>query len=377
MSSIWKNPKSPFWTACWRDAEGQQRRRSTKTTDRRLARRIAQEFESATRQKRTLHQLEKVLRAFHEELCGESSRTQTLRIFSAEWLAEKQPSVSASTFKFYQAAVEKVCTFFGQRADQPIAEITRGDLVGFRNEIAKEVSASTVNHDLVAVRMLFGDARRRGALAENPALDIKPVRELDDPNASARRPFTIPELQAVLAIADDEWKSMIRLGLYTGGRLGDVALLRWSSVDMEHSELRFTARKTGKATCVPIAGPLREVLSSLPSSDDPLGFLHPRAAAGVEKGGASAGLSARFGELLELAGLRPVYQRPQAGTRGGGRHRMSPLSFHSLRIAPYRSQSPEGRRDSPGGRPRAGWAFQRPDEPALHPRWRRSSATCC
>jgi len=331
MASIWRHPRSPFWTACWRDAEGQQRRRSTKTADRRLARRIAQEFESATRQKRTLHQLEKVLRAFHEELCGESSQTRTLRVFCSQWLTEKEPSVSVSTFKFYQTAIEKLYAFFGAKTDQPIAEITRGDLVGFRNEVAKRVSASTVNHDLVAIRMLFADARRRGVLAENPAEGIKPVREFDDPSTSLRRPFTIPELQAVLAIADPEWQSMIRLGLYSGGRLADIALLRWSNVDMERGELRFTARKTGKATCVPIAGPLREVLSSLPSSDDPLGFLHPRAAASMEKGGASAGLSARFGELLELAGLRPVYQRPRAGTERVARHRMSPLSFHSLR----------------------------------------------
>jgi integrase len=331
MASLWKQPKSPYWTACFRDANGKQRRVSTKTTDRRLALRIAREFELATHKKRTLHQLEKVLRAFHEELSGESSHAKSLRAFCTEWLAEKQPSVSVSTIKFYQTTIDKLYAFFGARADQPITEITRNDLVAFRNEIARSVSAVTVNHGLIAIRMIFGDARRRGVSSENPAESIKPVRQFDDPSASPRRPFTIPELQAVLAIADSEWQSMIRIGLYSGARLGDVACLRWSNVDMERAELRFVARKTGKSTCVPIAGPLREVLSNLPSSDDPRGFLHPRAAAVLEKRGASARLSTQFGELLELAGLRPVYQRPRAGTPRIARHRMSPLTYHSLR----------------------------------------------
>jgi integrase len=332
MASIWKQSRSPYWTACWRDAGGQQRRRSTKTTDRRLAQRIAQEFETATRKKRTLHQLEKVLRTYHEELCGESTQSRSLRTFCLSWLSEKEPSVSAATIKFYRAVVDKLCTFLGPKADQPIAEITRAELVAFRNTIAGGgASASTVNHDLVAIRMIFGDARRRGCLAENPAESIKPVREFTDPDAAPRRPFTIPELQAVLAIADPEWQSMIRIGLYSAARLADIALLRWNNIDLERSELRFTARKTRNATCVPIAGPLRDVLLSLPSSDDPRGFLHPRAAANMEKQGTSASLSTQFGGLLERASLRPAYRRPRPGTPRNARHRMSPLTFHSLR----------------------------------------------
>jgi integrase len=332
MASIWKHPKSPYWTACFRDAQGQQRRRSTKTSDRRLARAIAREFESATRQKRTLHQLEKVLRAFHEELCGESAQSRSLRAFLSEWLTEKEPSISEATRKFYRATVAKLYAYFGARADEPISEITRGEVVAFRNEIAKSVRASTVNHDLTVVRMIFGDARRRGVVAENPAEGIKPVREFDNPAVSPhRRAFTIPELQALLAIADPEWQSLIKIGLYTGARLGDIALLRWSNVDLEREELRFTARKTGKATFIPIVGALKAHLLSLSSSDDPHAPLHPRAAASLTQRGVSAALSAQFGELLALAGLRPAYQRPGAGTPRSVRHRMNPLTFHSLR----------------------------------------------
>ena len=33
MSSVWKHPKSQFWTACFTDDNGRQLKRSTKLTD--------------------------------------------------------------------------------------------------------------------------------------------------------------------------------------------------------------------------------------------------------------------------------------------------------------------------------------------------------
>jgi len=281
----------------------------------------------ALRKRRTMHQLEKTLREFHEELCGEASQTRTLRAFCIEWLAEKQPSVSDSTFKFYSTAVDKLSAFFDKKTDQSVAEITRGDLVEFRNGIAQSVSASTVNHDMIAIKMIFRDARRRGYISENPAQDIKAVREYDDPSETGRRAFTTSELQALLAVADEEWASMIRLGFLTGARLVDVATLRWCNVDLTREELRYTARKTGKTTLIPITGALRAHLLSLPSVDDPRDPLHPRALASVERQGNSARLSAVFGELLENCGLRPV----QSALPGTKRHRRNALSYHSLR----------------------------------------------
>jgi integrase len=327
MASIWKHPASQYWTACFRDSDGKQRRVSTKTTDKRLAKRIAHEYEKATRVKRSLRQLEKVLRQFHEEFDGESAQQRSLRVFCEEWLAEKEPSISPSTQKFYKCSVTKMLSYFGERADRPISEITRKDLVALRNELSKGVSATTVNHDLVSIKQIFGAARVAKLVAEDPAEDLKPIREFDDPNETPRRPFSIQELQRLLAACDEEWKSMIRLGLYSGGRLGDITLLRWSSVDFERGELRFTARKTGKAACIPIVGPLRDHLLSIPCGDDPHGYIHPRSAEIWERRRNCATLSQQFGELLELAGLRPV----RTNEPGSRRCRPNALSFHSLR----------------------------------------------
>jgi integrase len=322
MASIWKHPHSPYWTACFRDSLGKQRRISTKTTDKKTARRIAQEFEATTRKRRTIGQLEKVLRTLHEEFCGESVGQHSLRSFCTAWIEEKTPSVSVSSAKFYRTTVKKLCAHFGPRADQPISEIRRDDLIQLRNRLANEERAVSVNHDLIAIRMIFGDARRRGHFAESPAADIKPIRESLDRTEPSRRAFTITELQAILAVADPEWQSMIRLALYSGGRLSDIATLRWSNVDLTRGELRFTAKKTGKATLIPICDALRVHLLSLPCALDLQAPLHPRALASVERRGSSATLSAQFAVLLEQSGLRPV-QPQEKGTK---RHRRSALS---------------------------------------------------
>jgi integrase len=332
MASIWKHPHSKYWTACFRDADGRQRRVSTKTTDRRIARRIADEYEKATRGKRTLHQLEKVLRSYHEELSGEAGESRSLRGFCAEWLAEKEPSVSHSTILFYRAVAAKLCAFFGHRADEPIREITRANLVAFRASLAEQVSPTTANHDMVAVKALFAAALAAGRLAENPTEFIKPIRS--EPDTASRRPFTVPELHAVLAVAGPEWQSLIKIGLYSGARLGDVATLKWADVDLDKWELRWTTRKTRNSILIPIAGPLRDHLMTLAASDDASGYLHPEAARSVAHRGNSAALSDQFGSLLAEAGLRPPKSTQTGGRTKTGetrRRTFEALSYHSLR----------------------------------------------
>ena len=90
-------------------------------------------------------------------------------------------------------------------------------------------------------KMMFRSARREGYLFEDPAEGIKSVKNRSD---FARRPFSIDELRAVLAVADKEWQSLIKFGLYIGQRLGDLAFLTWSQIDLEHERsVSLSARR--------------------------------------------------------------------------------------------------------------------------------------
>ena len=112
------------------------------------------------------------------------------------------------------------------------------------------------------------------------------------------------ELRSVLSVADEEWRSMILIGLYTGARLSDVASLTWENVDLSAKELRFVARKTGKTIILPLDGPLAAHVEKLPAADSARAPLHPRAFSIVEKQGKTGHLSNQFADLLAQAGLR-------------------------------------------------------------------------
>jgi integrase len=173
-------------------------------------------------------------------------------------------------------------------------------------------------------------AKNDGVIAENPAEAVKYTRRTE---ARIRRAFTLPELQRVLSVADDEWRSLILFGLYTGQRLGDLARLTWQNVDLQHEEIRLVTSKTGRQQIIPLAPPLCRHVEGLPAGDDPKRPLHPRAFACVAKSGKVGTLSRQFYELLASAGLAAPkpHRAAEAAPGRDGRRTVSEISFHALR----------------------------------------------
>jgi hypothetical protein len=89
MSCVWKSPKSRFWIAQFADHSGRRRNRSTKTTDRRKAQKLAQHFEAAYARKRTTRQIREVIATAYAEITGEPLVNKSFRSFSQSWLAGK------------------------------------------------------------------------------------------------------------------------------------------------------------------------------------------------------------------------------------------------------------------------------------------------
>ena len=330
MSCVWKSPKSRFWIAQFADHTGRRRNRSTKTTDRRKAAKLAEHYEAAYARKRTARQIREVIATAYAEITGEQLVNKSLRSFCQSWLAAKRHEVAESTLEFYTKAADKFLTHLGGLADADLAEITREHVLDFRNHEAEKFAPKTVNHDLKAVKMLFLAARRDGLIADNPAEDVKTVSQRGEKRA--RRPFSLDELRAVLSVADEEWRSMILVGLYTGARLSDVASLTWENVDLPAKEMRFIARKTGKTIILPLDGPLAAHVEALPAADSPRTPVHLRAFSIVEKQGKTGNLSNQFADLLAQAGLRKKQPHRKTDDKEQARRRRNGgLSFHSLR----------------------------------------------
>src|SRR4030095_13737577 len=219
MAFVWKHPQSKYWIARFFDRQGRRRNRSTRTTKRKEAERLARAYEEAARKKRTARQTREGIASLHEEITGEALQSHSFRAFVDSWLERKTPETAASTLTFYRNATTKFVTFLGAKAEGDLSDISRDDVASFRNQEAKTLAAKTVEHELKVLRMLFRAARRDGAISDDPSEFVDTIRQRSD---NKRRPFTVPELKAVLSVADDEWKSMILFGLYTGQRLGGV-----------------------------------------------------------------------------------------------------------------------------------------------------------
>jgi integrase len=324
MAFVFKPRKSKFWHAGFLDGTGTRRNRSTKTTNRKEAQKFAEEYETAARNKRTSRQVRAVISALHREISGNELVTLTVQEHVNQWIATKKPETAGSTLTFYKMSTKKFVDWLGEKASSEIADITREDILAFRNQEATTLAPKTVNHDLKCLRMLFKAAKRDGLLAEDPTEFVETVRQRSD---NPRRPFTIPELKTVLDACDDEWKSMVMFGLYTGQRLSDIAALTWQNVDPEKGEVRLVTRKTGKVLILPMAAPLARHVASLPAGDDPKAPLHPKAFETLTRQGKSGGLSNQFADILAAAGLRPKKSHRKSET-GRDSHA---LSFHCLR----------------------------------------------
>jgi integrase len=327
MASIWKHPKSRYFTACFRDETGKQRRISTKEIGRKLAQKIADTYESAARTKRTLRQTQAVIESLHEAVSGERISHTSLREYIVDWLEEKKPTTAPSTLDFYRGALRKFEEFMAARADAPITGITKADLVTYRNKMAIQISAKTANHRLKCIKMLFKSARRDGAIADDPTEFVTTLRQR---GATNKRAFTLDEVKRIAAAADGEWQSMIYCGLYIGQRLADVATLRWSSINLDKGEIRLTTRKTDRAMVIPIAAPLKKFLSKVPESSRS-GPIHPKSCAIVEREHRVGTLSNQFAEILAQAGLRKKSDHQKHKDGREGKRQEHELSFHSLR----------------------------------------------
>lgn len=328
MALILKRPESKYWIAAFTAVDGRRLKRSTRETDRRTAQKIADGFEEVARRKRTVAHSRRVLADIHKAITGEPLMTSTVRLHFAQWLAVKKNETTPATMTFYRSTLDRFVAWLGERADAPLDEIGANDVRGYINERRGKVAPATANHELKSLRTVFKAARRDGLITDDPSEHIDTVKQRSRQRET--RPFTIPELKAILAAADEEWRSMVLCALYTGQRLGDISALTWEQVDLVAGEIRLTTRKTGKRLIIPMAPPLRAHLESLPSSDNSGTPLHPRAFKYLSETGRTGDLSRQFGDLLGAAGLRQkIAHRKKDGA--DGRHSRHSISFHALR----------------------------------------------
>jgi len=336
MASLRRVPKSPNYIACFTGADGKRYQRSTgvkvtgKVEARRQAQKVADEFEDIARRKRNAQQVQRVFKDLYHEITDTDLPNATVKNFGDRWLKQKKAEVKPSTFIFYEGAYRRFIEFLNKQAEAALFEITREDILRWREDQAEKVGPSTVNHRLKFTRMLFAAAKREGLIADNPAEDV-PVLKRDA--KSTRRPFTMDEVKAILKMADAEWRSMILFGLYTGQRLGDIAQMTWEQIDKDACEIRLQTGKTERFQKIPIPPPLLKHIESLPKPAHGQIPLHERAEEIVSIQGKVGSLSIQFHKIMSDAGIVPkkTHRKSEEESEKTSKRAVAKVSFHSLR----------------------------------------------
>ena len=329
MASLRRRISSKYFYACFALPDGSRAQRSTKTTDRKAALKLASQWEEAAFRRITESQARRVLSDIHEQIHGAQLTSPTVDDYVKQWLGRKAGETRAVTLTAYKSAVEEFGEFLGDRAHQPIHYVTPADVAAWRDRSAVRATPRTANNKLKIVRTLFQSAWRDGLLTDNPAAKVTTLKSAE----SKRRPFTVKELKAILAVASAEWRGMVIAGLYTGLRLKDVASLTWANIDLQTDQVAIFTSKTSRRQILPIARPLRAYLDTLSAGDDPAAPLFPSAHPFAIRSGGTAALSQQFFALLVAANLataRPPKNLAAGKGRSAARER-SEITFHSLR----------------------------------------------
>jgi integrase len=302
-------------------APGRRRQFSTRRTDKREALDIAQSAEMAFRRSRDRAHFFDLLGGYLSEVRADGSPVD-FGSYAAGWLAVRCPEVSARTAEKYRQVCREILEVWG---DRRIEDVTSADCAALRDRWGADHSVSTANVKLRILKAILADAWRDGAVSRNDAAKVRGLKRAAD--AGRRRPFSLEEIRVILAAADDEWRGMILLGLYTGQRLGDLARLTWGAVHLERMEIAFRTSKTGRMILLPIVAPLAEYLLAREAPDDPGAPLFP-----TFHGERRQTLSQAFWRLMASAGL--VAKRESwKGARGKAprKRAASVIGFHSLR----------------------------------------------
>lgn len=332
MASLRRFPRSPYWFACFTLPDGRRTQQSTKSTDRKEAQRIANKFEDAADEGRAGKLIEGQARKVIAEIFAIGNKDQlpssTTQDFCKSWLKRKELEAGEKTHIRYRVTIEQFLKFLGNKATFEITQITRREIMEFRDSMAVRVSANTVNVNLKIIRAAFNQAKRDGLVDSNAA---EQVTLLKRKRSSSRRPFTLEEMKTVLASADEEWRGMILVGIYTGLRLGDIAQLKWSNVELDTNEIRLVTGKTDRDMGIPMAKTLQSFFAEFRKNAEPDAPVFPRACRCYEESPNNGRLSKQFYQVLVDAGLAKKRKFKETGEGHSVKHTQSELSFHSLR----------------------------------------------
>jgi integrase len=336
MASIHRDPRgrSPFYY-CAYTVGGRRVFKSTKQTNRSTAMEVCLKLERGAKRAAKGDfgeaQARKLLNEILDITGHDRMNLQTVEEFVSTWLKSKEFAKAEGTKRRYEDALQPLLRSLDSRAKISLTNLTMRDISHFVTESRNMgLSNKTINFRLKTIRAMLNSARRQGLIQTNVAYEV-PLLPDTSPEKGT---FELPELEALFAVSDNEWRGVILAGLTAGLRIGDAARLKWENIESVggipmvrlRPEKQIRTASARRRHEVPLLPDFYDYLAKLARPTDRSQPIFPTLSTRTIKG--NAGLSNTFSRMIASAGIH----NPPISTPSGGKGRtVYRLSFHSLK----------------------------------------------
>lgn len=211
--------------------QGRQVRKSTGTSDKRLADAVLSKVKV------------QIVEGRFFETCEEKSRTfgELMSRFETEHVPKKASQRS------YKGYVKRLRDFFGDRV---LAEITPKVIVAYKNvRLTAGKAPATVNRELAIMKKAFNLAVREWEWCrDNPVLRVSMERERNQRD----RWLTEEEEDRLLQACGPWLRDLVLVALHTGMRMGEILDLAWRGVDFQRRTITVFRSKNGERRTIPV-----------------------------------------------------------------------------------------------------------------------------
>jgi len=321
--------KGRVWRARW-TVDGKTFTKTTGTSDRREAEKILAEIVAPFAAKSDAERLENLavkIEGRKAEIRRYEDSKPALALadgFEAYRRSRERPDTGSATLDMYESQYNRLVRWAADKAPdaKEMRNFTRATADAFATYLAGELSPNSFNKYITLFRRMWDVLAEEGRMTENPWTKIRHMALA----THTRRELTVEELARVCGSVTGEMRLLFAVGIYTGLRLGDCAMLEWGAIDLARNRIMTIPRKTarhanGKPVVIPLHPTLAALLAEIPS-DARTGYLLPELAAMYEHD--SGMLSNRIQAVFTRAGIRTQT------TADGERARVD-VGFHSLR----------------------------------------------
>lgn len=315
-----------FFYAVW-NFMGRRYEVSTRETTEREARKRLEEIVADFHNK---HKAEAVLASVKDSLQRAARRTLKISDAFAVYENDKlRKAVAPSTMRVYRNRF-RVFAAWAEGKVANVDDVSAGTARAFMSHIAETAAPKTYNDYLSILSLTWSFFIKAGYADENPWWYDKEHRkgiERKEKDTHRKCELTPAQLDALFLATSGEMRTLFFIGIFTGLRLKDCALLEWGAVDLEGGFIRLAPAKTrrhGIAVTIPILPPLARALAEARRGNESR-YVLPGLAEAYRTSTDGLKVQARVRRIFHKAGI------PTTSEMEGRSRRVVDFGFHSLR----------------------------------------------